>query len=80
MSTPDFSALVARHRTYFRTGATRSADWCEGQLIAPRAMMPTRRKGQEPSSFRPLTLTRTPTGARRPCGRFHRRRVLSRNA
>jgi methylmalonyl-CoA mutase N-terminal domain/subunit len=24
MSTPDFSAVVARHRTYFRTGATRS--------------------------------------------------------
>ena len=26
MSTPDLSALVARHRAYFRTGATRSYD------------------------------------------------------
>ena len=39
MSTPDFSALVARHRTYFRTGATRSAQWREGQLATLRAMM-----------------------------------------
>src|SRR3954469_15785502 len=39
MSTPDFSALVARHRTYFRTGATRSAEWREGQLTALRTMM-----------------------------------------
>ena len=39
MSTPDFSALVARHRAYFRTGATRSAQWREGQLTALRAMM-----------------------------------------
>ena len=30
MSTPDFSALVARHRAYFRTGATRSTVWREG--------------------------------------------------
>ena len=43
MSTPDFSALVARHRTYFRTGATRSAQWGEGQLAALRAMMTDRR-------------------------------------
>src|SRR5438876_9046246 len=42
MSTPDFSALVARHRTYFRTGATRSAQWREGQLTALRAMMTDR--------------------------------------
>jgi aldehyde dehydrogenase (NAD+) len=42
MSTPDFSALVARHRTYFRTGATRSAEWREGQLTALRAMMTDR--------------------------------------
>src|SRR3954454_758333 len=42
MSTPDFSALVARHRNYFRTGATRSADWREGQLTALRAMMTDR--------------------------------------
>src|SRR3954453_16298218 len=42
MSTPDFSALVARHRTYFRTGATRSAEWREGQLTALKAMMTDR--------------------------------------
>src|SRR3954468_960036 len=42
MSTPDFSALVARHRAYFRTGATRSAEWREGQLVALRAMMTDR--------------------------------------
>src|SRR5438132_8350766 len=39
MSTPDFSDLVARHRAYFRSGATRSAEWREGQLTALRAMM-----------------------------------------
>ena len=39
MSTPDFSALVARHRNYFRTGATRPVEWREGQLTALRAMM-----------------------------------------
>jgi hypothetical protein len=42
MSTPDFSALVTRHRTYFRTGATRSAERREGQLTALRAMMTDR--------------------------------------
>src|SRR5438874_12426232 len=42
MSTPDFSALVARHRDYFRSGATRSAEWREGQLKALRAMMTDR--------------------------------------
>ena len=42
MSTPDFSPLVARHRNYFRTGATRSADWREGQLTALKAMMTDR--------------------------------------
>ncbi len=44
MSTSDFSALVARHRNYFRTGATRSADWREGQLTALKAMMTDRAK------------------------------------
>src|SRR6266481_3145806 len=42
MSTPDFSALVARRRAYFRTGATRSAQWREGKLTALRAMMTDR--------------------------------------
>jgi aldehyde dehydrogenase (NAD+) len=39
MSTPDFSALVARHRNYFRSGVTRSVEWREDQLKALRAMM-----------------------------------------
>src|SRR5438093_8997195 len=42
MSAADFSALVARHRTYFRNGATRSAEWREGQLTALRAMVTDR--------------------------------------
>jgi aldehyde dehydrogenase (NAD+) len=39
MSTPDISALVSRHRNYFRSGATRPVEWREGQLTALRAMM-----------------------------------------
>src|SRR5438477_9814114 len=39
MNPPDFSTLVTHHRNYFRTGATRSAGWREGQLTALRAMM-----------------------------------------
>src|SRR4051794_19784896 len=39
MSTPDFSALVSRHRNYVRSGATRPVEWREGQLTALRAMM-----------------------------------------
>ncbi|MDB5334653.1 MAG: NAD-dependent aldehyde dehydrogenase [Planctomycetaceae bacterium] len=42
MSTPDFSTLVARHRNYFRSGATRSVKWREDQLKALRAMMTDR--------------------------------------
>src|SRR6516225_4765897 len=42
MSTHDFSTLVARHCAYFRTGATRSAEWRERQLTALRAMMTDR--------------------------------------
>ena len=38
MSTPDYSALVARHRSYFRTGATRSAEWREGQMQGRRTL------------------------------------------
>src|SRR5580692_5877180 len=44
MSLPNFSTLVARHRNYFRTGATRSADWREAQLTALKAMMTDRAK------------------------------------
>jgi aldehyde dehydrogenase (NAD+) len=39
MSPPDFGALVSRHRSYFRSGATRSREWRAGQLTALRAMM-----------------------------------------
>ncbi len=35
----DYNALVARHRVYFRSGATRSVDWRERQLMALRAMV-----------------------------------------
>jgi hypothetical protein len=44
LSTPNFSALLARHRAYFRTGATRSAQWREGQLTALKAMMTKQRE------------------------------------
>ncbi len=27
MSTPDFAAIVAKHRNYFRSGATRPVEW-----------------------------------------------------
>src|SRR4051794_31953371 len=42
MNTPDFTSLVARHRAYFRSGATRSAEWRESQLAALKAMMTDR--------------------------------------
>ena len=35
----DFANLVARHRQYFRSGATRSAEWREAQLLALRTMV-----------------------------------------
>jgi aldehyde dehydrogenase (NAD+) len=35
----NFGALVARHRNYFRSGATRSAEWRESQLLALRSMI-----------------------------------------
>lgn len=38
-STADFGKLVARHRAYFLSGATRSKEWRESQLIALRSMM-----------------------------------------
>jgi len=38
-SVPDFSKLVSDHRPYFLTGATRSTEWRERQLIALRSMM-----------------------------------------
>src|SRR5512135_2622595 len=59
MSTPDFSALVARHRTYFRTGATRSAEWREGQLTALRAMMTDRAEDFYAAQWTDLRRNRT---------------------
>ena len=35
----DFSKLVADHRTYFLSGATRPVEWRESQLIALRSML-----------------------------------------
>src|SRR3954452_15938267 len=59
MSTPDFSALVARHRAYFRTGATRSAEWREGQLTALRAMMTDRAEDFHAALWTDLRRNRT---------------------
>src|SRR5258708_2752626 len=42
MNTSDLPDLVSRHRNYFRTGATRSVEWRERQLVALRAMMTDR--------------------------------------
>jgi aldehyde dehydrogenase (NAD+) len=38
-STADFGRLVADHRAYFQSGATRSVEWRESQLIALRSMI-----------------------------------------
>jgi len=35
----DCRALVCRHRNYFRSGATRSAEWRASQLAALKAMI-----------------------------------------
>src|SRR5256885_11491 len=59
VSTLDFSALVARHRTYFRTGATRSAEWREGQLTALRAMMTDRAEDFRAALWTDLRRNRT---------------------
>src|SRR3954453_6141446 len=59
MSTPDFSALVARHRAYFRTGATRSAEWREGQLTALRGMMTDRAEDFHAALWTDLRRNRT---------------------
>src|ERR1700733_9902106 len=59
MSTPNFSALVARHRAYFRTGATRSTVWREGQLTALRAMMTDRAQDFHAALWTDLRRNRT---------------------
>src|SRR6202035_1974039 len=38
-SVPDFTKLVANHRAYYLSGATRPVEWRERQLIALRSMM-----------------------------------------
>jgi hypothetical protein len=42
MTNNEYSALVARHRDYFRTGATRGVEWRKSQLTALRTMMTER--------------------------------------
>jgi aldehyde dehydrogenase (NAD+) len=42
MSTLDLKSLASRHRNYFRTGATRPAEWRESQLMALRTMIKDR--------------------------------------
>ena len=59
MTTPNFSALMARHRAYFQTGATRSADWREGQLTALRAMMTDRAEDFHAALWTDLRRNRT---------------------
>lgn len=39
MNPRDLENLVTRHRNYFRSGATRSAEWRESQLIALRSLI-----------------------------------------
>jgi len=39
MGTQDFRRLITLHRTYFRSGVTRSIEWRKGQLKALRWMM-----------------------------------------
>jgi hypothetical protein len=51
--------LVARHRAYFRSGATRSADWRESQLTALRAMMIDRAEHMFAALWTDLLLKRT---------------------
>src|SRR6185369_11530673 len=59
MSSPAFSTLVARHRDYFRTGATRSAEWREGQLTALRAMVTDRAEDFHAALWTDLRRNRT---------------------
>src|SRR3954471_11550638 len=59
MSTPNCSALVTRHRAYFRAGATRSAQWREGQLTALKAMMTDRAEDFHAALWTDLRRNRT---------------------
>ena len=59
MNIIDYHALVSRHRKYFRTGATRSLEWREGQLTALRAMMTDRAEAFYGSLWADLRRNRT---------------------
>jgi len=59
VNTTEFPALVSRHRNYFRTGATRSVEWREGQLTALRAMMTDRAEDFYASLWTDLRRNRT---------------------
>src|SRR6267154_942928 len=59
MNTTEFPALVSRHRNYFRSGATRSVEWREGQLKALRAMMTDRAEDFYASLWTDLRRNRT---------------------
>jgi aldehyde dehydrogenase (NAD+) len=63
MSTPDFSALVARHRAYFQTGVTRSVKWRESQLTALKAMMTDRAEDFRAALWADLRRNRTDADA-----------------
>src|SRR5216684_5262274 len=59
MSIPNFSAIAARHRNYFRSGATRPVEWREGQLSALRAMMTERAEDFHAALWTDLRRNRT---------------------
>src|ERR1700694_5854996 len=59
MNTTDFAPIVSRQRNYFRTGATRSLEWREGQLSALRAMMIDRAEDYYASLWTDLHRNRT---------------------
>src|SRR5258707_6446429 len=59
MNTTDFTALVSRHRNYFRTGATRSVEWRARQLTALRTMMTDRAEDFYASLWTDLRRNRT---------------------
>ena len=59
MKITEYPALVARHRSYFQSGATRPVEWREGQLKALRAMMAERAEDFYASLWTDLRRNRT---------------------
>src|SRR5260370_40287685 len=59
MKPTDYPALVARHRSYFCSGATRSVEWRGRQLNALRAMMTDRAEDFYASLWTDLRRNRT---------------------